>query len=124
MAPSSALQLASPRRFQLSRPAAPSMSVVHPASDEEEDVDAQPGAIDAMTSSPRVMTKGRFMAMSSSRTAGSHWPVIPWRHSDGQERLGPVRGQVGVEGVDEQCQQTVVAHDERQLDDALAAELL
>src|SRR5215831_3024598 len=77
MAPSSALQFASPRRFQLSRPVAPSMSVVHPASDGEDDMDAQPGAINAMTSSPRAMTEGRFMAMSSSRRAGSHPAAIP-----------------------------------------------
>src|SRR5262245_21483766 len=41
-----------------------------------------------------------------------------------QERLGPVRGQVGVERVDQQRQETVVPHDETELDHALATELL
>src|SRR5206468_980593 len=43
---------------------------------------------------------------------------------NGQQRLGPVRRQIGVERVDQQRQQTVVAHDQGQLDDALAPELL
>src|SRR5207247_6918866 len=41
-----------------------------------------------------------------------------------QKRFGSVRRQVGVEGVDEQRQQTVVPHDQTELDDSLAAELL
>src|SRR5439155_1579701 len=43
---------------------------------------------------------------------------------NGQERLGPIRRQVGVERVDEQRQQAVVPHDQRELDHSLAAELL
>src|SRR5439155_8887946 len=43
---------------------------------------------------------------------------------DGEERLGPIRRQVGVERVDEQRQETVVPHDQAQLDHALPAELL
>src|SRR4029077_2593280 len=44
--------------------------------------------------------------------------------SNGQERLGPIWRQVGVERVDEQRQQTVVPHDERELDHSLTDELL
>src|SRR2546425_11216304 len=46
------------------------------------------------------------------------------RHLDRQERFGPIRRQVGVERVDEQRQETVVPHDQTQLDDSLAAKLL
>src|SRR4029453_13654073 len=43
---------------------------------------------------------------------------------DRQEWFGPVRGQVGIERVDKQRQQTVVPHDQAQLHDPLATKLL
>ena len=43
---------------------------------------------------------------------------------DRQEWFSPVRRQVGIAGVDEQSQQTVVSHNQAQLDDPLAAKLL
>src|SRR5215467_7351934 len=70
MAPLSALQFASPARFQLSRPLAPSISVIHPASGPLEEVDAQLHTDSAMTSKPSVMTEQRFMAISSSFSRG------------------------------------------------------
>ena len=43
---------------------------------------------------------------------------------DRQEWFSPVRRQVGIERVDEQRQQTIVAHDQAQFHDSLAAKLL
>src|SRR5678809_1065268 len=62
MAPSSALQLASPMRLKLSMPAVPSMSVVQPESDQG--MYEQPKMPNAMASSPAGTTNRRFIAVS------------------------------------------------------------
>src|SRR5882672_7803378 len=59
-----------------------------------------------------------------SERGGLGGPSEPPMTLDGQQRLGPVRRQISVERVDQQRQQAVVAHDQGQLDDALAPELL